>query len=320
MRRPTVVVVVAPGEGRPPGLGSLAGEAEVHVASTPAEMGAVIERADVLRVDDFRTTLVREAWPRARRVRWIHASSAGVDAVLLPGVEDRGVTVTNARGVFDVGIAEWVLGVMLLFAKDLRTTLDLQARREWRHRETELLAGRRLLVVGPGSIGRRIGALARAVGMRVAGVGRSERRDDAVFGRVAPAGELHAHLGAADFVAVATPLTPETRGLIDAAAFAAMRPGARFINVGRGAVVDEGALLAALRAGRLAGAALDVFVEEPLPRDHPFWTMSNVVVSPHMSGDFRGWREALGALFADNFRRWRAGAPLRNVVREGRRR
>jgi phosphoglycerate dehydrogenase-like enzyme len=150
--------------------------------------------------------------------------------------------------------------------------------------------------------------------MQVRGVGRRARTGDPDFGTVAAADELHRLLPDADVVVLAAPLTPHTRGMIDAAALAAMKPSGRLINVGRGGLVVEGDLIAALRAGRLAAAALDVFETEPLSPDSPWWEVPNVVVSPHMSADVDGWRDALVDVFLDNLQRWRDGRPLRNVV------
>lgn len=311
---PLVGIVVAQGDALPPGLDALDGRARLAVARTLAEFDSVIEQADALAVYDFRTRLLHDAdWRRARNLRWIHAASAGVDAVLPPAVVESAIVVTNSRGVFDQPIAEYVLGIMLLVVKHFRETLRLQAAHQWQHREARMLRGNRLLVVGTGSIGRTIAELARSAGMEVEGIAR-EAREEPPFGLVRAADALPERLPAADFVVIAAPLTRETENMFDAAAFAAMRPHAWLINIGRGPIVDEAALLDALRAGRLAGAALDVFEREPLPPGHPFWDMENVFVSPHMAGDTEGWVARLSHLFVDNFERWRRGEPLRNMV------
>ncbi|MCD9625308.1 D-2-hydroxyacid dehydrogenase [Rhabdothermincola salaria] len=312
--RPVIAVVVDPRDGDPPGLERLREIATVEVVRRAPELVAAVERADVLAVYDFRTTLVADLGERAGELAWIHAASAGVDAVLTPSVVRSDTVVTNAQGVFDEPIAEWVLAVLLLFAKDLRRSLDLQAHRTWRHRESDRLAGRHVLVVGAGSIGGAIARLLGAAGMQVRGVARTARPDDPDFDAVVATADLHAELARADDVVVAAPLTPATHHLLDAEAFQAMRPGARLVNVGRGPVVDEAALLDALRAGRVGAAALDVFETEPLDPDHPFWTMEQVLVSPHMSGDVDGWVAALGTQFTDNVQRWIADEPLRHVV------
>ncbi len=234
--------------------------------------------------------------------------------LMFPELVASAIPVTNARGVFDRTIAEYVLGIVAAFAKDFWRTRALQQQQRWQHRDTERIAGARMLVVGAGSIGREIARLARAVGMQVSGLARQARDDDPVFGEVYAAEELARVLPLADYVVIAAPLTEATRHLFDAAALALMKPTARLINIGRGPIVDTDALVAALRANRLAGAALDVFEEEPLPASHPLWAMEQVLISPHMAGDFAGWREALSAQFIANFHRWRAGQPLVNLV------
>jgi phosphoglycerate dehydrogenase-like enzyme len=313
-RRPVTAVLVAPGDDEPPGLDGVRRLGEVRIARTGPELEVAVTDADVLAVYDFRTPLVAELGERAAQLDWIHAASAGVDAVLTPAVVAADTVVTNAQGVFDDGIAEWVLAVLALFAKDLRTSLDLQRTHTWRHRESRRLAGRRVLVVGAGSIGGAVARLLGAVGMEVRGVARRARIDDPDFTAVVAVGDLHHQLGWADDVVVTAPLTPATHHLLDARAFTAMGPGAHLVNVGRGPVVDTTALLDALRDGRVAGAALDVFETEPLPADHPFWDMDEVLVSPHMSGDTVGWVAALGAQFEANLERWRAGEALDHVV------
>jgi len=318
-RRPAVIVTQ--GRNRLPGLDAVEAAADVRYAESAAEFRDKLAGAQVLFVADFRSGMLREAWPHARDLRWIHSSGAGVDPILFPELVRSAVVLTNSRGIYDHAIAEYVLGLMLAFAKYLPRTLDLQRRHEWLYRETERLDGRTAVVVGAGSIGREIGRLLRVAGMRVLGVARRPRgggprssSSDEPFERVAGIDELHNVLPEADFVVLALPLTPETRGLFGAAAIARMKRTARLINIGRGAVVDEAALLDAAREGRIAGAALDVFAEEPLPSDHPFWDTPGVIVSPHMSGDFVGWQAAVSALFVENFRRWLAGRPLLNVV------
>lgn len=310
------VLAVLRGEQHPPDMHSIEQLAEVRYSRAEG-LADVLPGADALFVYDFLSTALPSAWHKADRLRWVHIASAGVDPVMFPALRESDVVLTNSRGVFDGPIAEWVLGVLLAFTKDLATSIRLQDKGTWQHRESERLAGRPVHIVGTGPIGRAIARLLRAAGMRVAGAGRTARDDDPDFGTVYRTAELADRIGEADFVVAVAPLTEETKGIFDAATFAAMRPGARFVNVGRGELVVSADLVDALRSGHLGGAALDVFDTEPLPQDSPFWTMENVLVSPHMSGDFAGWRNALVEVFADNFRRWRAGEPLRNVVDKG---
>ncbi|WP_303904731.1 D-2-hydroxyacid dehydrogenase [Thiohalomonas denitrificans] len=315
---PTIAVLSAPGEGWPPGLESLENAAQLRLADSPEALQAALPEADILLVTDFRTTWLRDAWPRARRLQWIHAASAGVDTILFPELIDSHIPVTNARGIFDAAIAEYVLGLMLAFAKDFPGTLEHQRKHRWRHRDSERIAGRRVLVVGAGSIGRRIGHLARASGMHVEGIASRKRAGDEDFQAIHAAHSLYDLLPDADFVVIAAPLTRSTEGLFGTEAFSRMQPSARLINIGRGPIVETEALVEALQNGRIAGAALDVFEDEPLREEHPLWEMPQVIVSPHMAGDFIGWREALSEQFVENFQRWRRGAPLNNLVKKSR--
>lgn len=290
-------------------------EQAAEVRYAPADgLADALRGADVLFVWDFLSKAVRDAWPSADRLRWLHIAAAGVDPVLFDGLRASDVTLTNSRGVFDDSIAEYVLGVVIAFAKDLPRTLDLQRATQWEHRETERVAGQTALVVGTGPIGAAITRLLRSVGVEVRAAGRRARDDDPDFGKVYDSADLEQYVDWADFVIAVAPLTEQTKGMFDRGVFAAMKPSARFVNVGRGELTVTGDLVAALKAGELAGAALDVFETEPLPADSPLWMMDNVLVSPHMSGDFVGWKDELVRVFAANFERWLAGEPLVNVV------
>jgi phosphoglycerate dehydrogenase-like enzyme len=297
-----------------PGLDAVGGLAAFRCAGTAAELREAIAWADVLLGWNFRAGDLREAWSSAGRLGWIHWSGAGVDALLFPELVRSPVRVTNARGAFDRPMAEYVLGLVIAMAKGFVETLAAQTERRWHHRTADRIEGRRVLVVGTGSIGRAIARMLRGAGMAVEGVARRAREDDPDFARVHGVGDFDAPLAEADYVVLITPLTDETRGLFDAARFARMQPSARFINVGRGALVDEDALVAALKEGALAGAALDVFAEEPLPEASPLWDAPNLIVSPHMSGDTHDFREVVAAQFVDNLRRYAAGEPLVNRI------
>jgi phosphoglycerate dehydrogenase-like enzyme len=313
MDRPVVLLVDARGGGPPLGVDEAERLAEVRRASDERSLADGLPDADVLFTWGAVRGWLRTVWGRAERVRWIQTASDGVDGLLFPALVEAGVVVTNARGVFDDAIAEWTIGAMLAFPTRILDQRDAQSRKTWLTGRTERLAGRRLLVVGPGPIGRAVARRASSLGMQVSAVGRSARDDD-LFGRVRGRGELHAALAEADYVVDTMPITGGTRHTFDASAFAAMRPEARFLNVGRGATVDERALVEALRHGRIAGAALDVFEEEPLPEASPLWGMSNVLISPHMCGDFTGWEVAVNELFSDNLERFVRGEELHNRV------
>jgi phosphoglycerate dehydrogenase-like enzyme len=312
--RVRVLVAGATADDPPPAIASAAEVVDLRLAGTADEVAAGIGEAEVIFAWRAQRDLLEPAWERARGLRWIQTASAGVDALLFPALAGSDVVVTNARGIFDAAIAEWVVGMLVLFAKNVLGVLDRQRRHEWLHELTEPLSGKRLLVVGVGGIGRAVARDAAALGMRVRGVGRTTRAGDELFGVVFGRDELRDALGWADDVVNVLPGTPGTRHMFDAAAFAAMKRGARFLNVGRGSTVDEQALVDALRDGWLSGAALDVFEQEPLPEDSPLWDLPNVVVFPHMSGDYAGWRESVVELFLDNLGRYLRGERLRNVV------
>ncbi len=311
--KPVLVVQGAERVADVPRLGEIAGDAEIRFATDANELRAALPGAAALLGWNFRADSLRAAWDAARDLRWIHWGGAGVDAAMFPELVASDVVLTNARGVFDRPIAEWVLGMIIAFAKQIPGTLDYQRKREWNYRMTETVLARRALIVGVGSIGRAIAALLAAAGMQIEAIGRSAR-DDAELGRIHAIADLRARLPQADYVVLVTPLTDDTRNLFGAAEFAAMAPHARFVNVGRGALVDEPALLDALATGAIAGAALDVFVDEPLPPDSPFWNAPNCLVSPHMSGDFVGYETAIASQFIDNWQRFRRGEPLANRV------
>lgn len=313
--RPVVVVMGADIGSPPPGIDDAADDVELRYAPTEASLAELLPDADALFAWRSDPGWLPGAWsPPPSRLRWIQSTSAGVDLLLFPELVESEVVVTNARGVFEEPIAEWVIGAMLAFATGLHRSIVDQQRGTWTTgRATGRLEGARLAVVGPGPIGRATATRAIALGMSVSLVGRHPRRHE-TFGDVLGVDQLHAALRGADHVLDALPLTDDTRGLFDAAAFAAMETRARFYNVGRGGTVDEPALVEALQDGVIAGAALDVFATEPLPDDSPLWTMPNVIVSPHVSGDVEGWEATVVAIFVENARRFAAGEPLANLV------
>jgi len=304
-----ITVLCAHADERPPDLGELPVELRHCDAAGLAD---AVRGAQVLMLWDFFSTAVRDVWRYADALEWIHVTAAGVDTLLFAELRRSDVVVTNAHGVFDRPIAEYVLGAILAHAKDSRRSLELQRERQWLHRETRSVAGATAIVVGTGGIGREIARLLRAAGLEVRATGRTERTDPEL-GDVLASADLAAHVGWADHLVLAAPLTDATRGLVGAEVLAAMRPGSHLVNIARGPLVEEDALLEALRAGRIA-ATLDVFDAEPLPPDSPLWSAPGAVVTAHMSGDVVGWRETLARQFVDNANRWLSGQPLLNVV------
>lgn len=268
---------------------------------------------------------------RAEGLRWVHSATSGVERALTPAALARDVVVTNARGVFTRPIAEHVLLMMLAVARNLPELLELQRERTWQPLEGRELRDLTVGVIGFGSLGRAVGSLAGAFGARVVAMrrnpgasaedeGGSSPQDGEGFAfqprveRVVGPDGLHELLAVSDFVVLAAPLTAETDGLIDEAALGAMKRDAWLINVARGRLVDDRALIRALHDGRIGGAALDTFTEEPLPTSSPYWELSNVIVTPHTAWSSTRVLDRSIELFCDNLGRFSRGEPLRNVV------
>ena len=255
----------------------------------------------------------------APKLRWVQGSMAGAGEVAQKaGLGDTDVVVTTASGIYSGPLAEFVLMAMLQHAKDLDRLRRDKAGKAWRQGAVGTLEGKTLCIVGMGNIGRAIAGRARPFGMRILGVKRTVREGDEALDyadELYPTAKLRAALGEADYVAVTLPGTPETRHLLDAEAIAAMKPGAYFANVGRGAVVDERALVEALEGGHLSGAALDVFEVEPLPEESPLWGLENVIISAHTTDVVPDLiNGAQTDLFCENLRRYLAGEELINVL------
>lgn len=286
----------------------------VTLGGTAADLRADAAAADALFYCSGGADVVRELWPGLRALRWIHSRPAGVDRLLFPELVESDVLVTNSRGVFSSALAEWVLAAVLFFAKDLRRLLRSQAQARWDPFAPERVAGQTAGILGLGDIGRACARLLRAAGLRTIGLRRRAGEHDPDVDALLGPERLGDLLGGSHYLVVALPLTPDTRRVIGAAELRAMPAHAVLINVGRGALVDEAALVEALRARAIRGAALDVFEHEPLPADHPFYALDNVLLSPHSADQVAGWREQASAVFLDNLARYRAGRPLANRV------
>jgi phosphoglycerate dehydrogenase-like enzyme len=299
--------------------------------SAPADASGVTV-ADLAEVDALWGELPAGGLASAPRLRWMARAGAGVEDLDLAGLTGRGVLVTNASGLHASSMGEYVLGAMLFAFQHQAARVDLQRAHRWDPQVAwaDPLRGRTVAILGYGSIGREVARLADAFGMRVLALKLrpDQRHDDGYMApgtgdpegripeRIAGLGELPAVLGEADVIVIALPLTPETRGILGRAALAACRPGAWIVNVGRGPMIDESALVDALRAGRLGGAYLDVFDEEPLPAGHPYWDTPNLFVSPHIAGvnSYERYWQMLGGLLEENARRLLAGQPLLNTI------
>lgn len=309
----TVLVIADPGADWLAPLRDLPPSADVRVGNAPEFLQAEAPLADLIVNADGSGNGLRMVWPLATKVRWVHSLSAGVENQVFPEFVASPVPFTNARGVYKESLAEFVLASVLFFAKDFRRLLTNQAAHRWEQFDCKMIAGRTMGIAGYGEIGRAVAQRAKAMGMKVIGC-RRRPAPDGIADEVLPNDRLHDMLNWSDYVVVAAPLTPETRGMIGKAEFGAMRSEAVLINIGRGPVVDESALVDALREKRILGAALDVFDEEPLPESHPFWSLENVLLSPHCADHVDGWMEASVQFFVDNFRCFESGRPLLNLV------
>lgn len=284
-------------------LEKLPGEVRIAAGNRVEAFAGAAAQADVILNWTGSRELLRQVWHMAPRVRWVHSRSAGLDELLFPELVESAVPLSNARGVFSEILGEFAIAAVLFFAKGLRRMVRSQEAGVWDQFDTIEVAGQTMGVMGMGDIGKAVARRAEAMGLRVIGLGRAdgpERKRDL--------------LAQADYLVLSAPLTPETRGFIGEGELNAMKPEAVLINVGRGPLVDEAALIAALRGRRIGGAALDVFDQEPLPAGHPFFALDNVLLSPHSADHTPDWQQRAMQLFLDNFERYRNGQPLRNVV------
>jgi phosphoglycerate dehydrogenase-like enzyme len=252
----------------------------------------------------------------APRLKWIQLTSAGADRLLNSGFIEEGIVVTTVSGLHATPIGEYVLTTILMFAKGMPRTMRAQVRGEWTRFAPTELRGKTVGIVGMGHIGEEVARLAKAFGCRVVATRRSVAAPTSTdcCDELMPASELPRLLSRSDYVVLCVPLTSETRGLIAEPELRAMKPSAVLVNIARGPVTVEADLVRALTEGWIAGAALDVFDQEPLPEGHPFWSMENVILTPHVSGGTEIYNQRAVEIFADNLRRFLRGEPLRNVV------
>jgi phosphoglycerate dehydrogenase-like enzyme len=297
-------------------LSRLQQDIQIVVSHDPEKLKSLAADADAILFADFDGDLLADVLPLASRVRWIHCLWTGVEMILKPKIVAHPAPLTNGRGVFRWPLADWVIAAMLFFAFDLGRVIRQQEQGMWKPFISTSLMGRVLGIVGFGSIGAAAAARARVFGMKIAALRRrpelfeSDSPPDQTYGP----GQLKELMAASDYILVVTPLTAETRGMIGEAEIAAMKPSAVIINIGRGPVIVEAALVRALEAGRIRGAALDVFNTEPLPSEHPFWRMPNVLLSPHTADRVEGFLDPAFESFVENLDRFRKGEPLANVV------
>jgi len=260
--------------------------------------------------------LLQKIYPSLPNVEWLHCLSAGLDAVLTPEMVQIPTPLTNSRGIYARSLSEFALAGMLYFAKNLNRMREAQRAQKWEQFDIDELNGKVLGVVGYGEIGRRTAERAKAFGMQVHILRRRPElaASDPLVDRVYGGDELDSLIAASDYLLVSAPLTAETRGMLGAAQLARMKPTAVLINLGRGPVLVETALIDALRQQKIRGAVLDVFDQEPLPAGHPFYSLDNVLLSPHCADHTATWMEEAMHLFFENLELFRAGKPLKNLT------
>ena len=282
-------------------------------AETKARLLREIATAEVLMGT---TGTAREYFEAASNLRWFQSINAGLERLEREGILGMGFAVTSGAGIASVGIAEWILGTMVMLTKNLHVYVRQQEESRWESRRSGELDGKTVGVVGLGAIGRQTARRCRAFGMRVIASRRSVPAGsiDPDCDLLLPYSDIDRLLEESDYVVLSLPLTAETRGLIGAAELARMKPTAFLLNVARGDVIDQGALVAALRAGTIAGAGLDVTSPEPLPADSELWALPNLVLTPHMSGNVEGYGHKAAGVFVANLRRYVAGEPLEHLA------
>jgi phosphoglycerate dehydrogenase-like enzyme len=312
----SVVVLGDPGEAILQKLSALGPGVRIKAGKTADQLEPEVADARVLFSWAGGSEEMERVLVAAPRLEWIHSRSAGLDRFLFPALIASPIPLTNGSGVFSQALGEFAILGALYFAKLVPRILRSKAARHWDSFDVYALSRQTMGIVGHGDIGRACASRAKALGMRVLALRRdtAPRPGDEHVDRVYQTDELRQMLPECDYVVVAAPLTPDTKGLIGTWEFAAMKPEAVIINVGRGPVIDEAAMVEALRSGQIRGAALDVFEVEPLPRESPLWTMENVLLSPHCTDNTIGWLDDAANFFMEQFARWRNGEPLQNIV------
>jgi phosphoglycerate dehydrogenase-like enzyme len=316
MRHITLVVISDPNASHMRLLKHLPADVEIVVSDDFERLSAAAPHAGVLLNGGFNAALFAKVFPLATRAQWVHNMSAGVEQILTPEVVASPIPLTNGRGVFKSSLAEFVLASILYFAKDLRRMIRNQAAGVWEQFDITEVTGQTLGVVGYGEIGRESARLAHALGIKVIAMRRRPAlsSDDPILSAVYTRDRLHEMLAICDYLLAAAPHTPETHSLIGEAEIGKLTRDAVVINVGRGPVISESALIRALEEGRIKGAALDVFEHEPLPAGHPFYRLENVLLSPHCADHTPGWIDLAMNKFVENFHHFWKGEPLENVV------
>jgi phosphoglycerate dehydrogenase-like enzyme len=289
-------------------------EISIDLVDHHSKVDPYIGSADILLT--FGAHMADHVLEKGKKLRWIQALGTGVDGIVDRTPFRKGVLVTNMHGLHGDSVPEAAIMLMLALARDLPRALRQRNARKWERYPSQLLKGKTVGVFGVGAIARSLVPKCKSFGMRVVGITSSVRSVEG-FDRMVHRDDLESAVRDLDFLVLLTPYTPETHGIVGERVLAAMRPSAFLLNLARGGIVGEEALLNALREKRLAGAALDVFATEPLPEDHPFWSMDNVIVTPHLGGFHDQYAEEALPTVVENFRKFLAGDldKMKNVVK-----
>lgn len=287
-----------------------------HVAGNSlAAFEKAAPQAEVILNWSGRRDLLRSVFLACPHLRWVHSRAAGLDKSLFPELVESSIPLTNGSGVFSQSLGEFALAAILFFAKDFHRMLRSQAVQRWDQFDVEEIAHQTAGIVGYGDIGRAVASRLHAMGMKVLAVKRHPPvSPDPFIAEFYTPDAMAAMLGRSDYVVVAAPLTPETRHMISDAQFAAMKPSAVILNVGRGPVIDQAAMVRALIQKRIRGAGLDVFEQEPIPAGDPIWTLDNVLISPHCADHTKDWLNDAMRFFLKQYTRFEKGEPLENIV------
>jgi phosphoglycerate dehydrogenase-like enzyme len=312
----TVLALGDPNEPTLKRLEEIGPGVDVRIGKTAADLGDAVAKARVLFNWSGTRAEIKKVLETAPNLEWIHARYAGLDGLLFPELIEHRVPLTNGRGTFSQSLGEFVIAGALYWAKDFPRMLRAKAERRWEVFNVLELSCQTIGIVGHGDIGRAIARRAKAFGMRVLALRRNpaRREGDEHVDQVYATADLHKMLPECDYVVVAAPLTPDTKHMMSTAEFNVMKREGIIMNVGRGPVIDEAAMVEALRSGRIRGAALDVFEVEPLPNDSPLWGMDNVLISAHTADHTKDWLNDAAQFFLDQFQRWKKGEALENLV------
>jgi len=317
MKKVSLLVLSDPSDPQLSMLEALRETADMVIGDSPDAFKNAAGSAEVIFNWSGSLSLIREVFLMSHAVRWVHSRSAGLERTLFPELIASNVTMTNGSGVFSPSLGEFALAAILYFAKDFRRMIRSQTAGLWEPFDVLPISGQTVGIVGYGDIGRAVAARVRAMGMKVLAVKRhvsTQKIPDPLADHIYGPDHLIEMLSRCDYIVVATPLNAETLGLIGEAEFAAMKSSVVIINVGRGPVIEERAMIKALSERKIKGAALDVFAEEPLPKGHPFYQLENVLLSPHCADHTPDWLDNAMHFFIAQFERFRQGQPLLNVV------